>query len=70
MNERSQRCGNCEFYDAKIKVCRSPFHYNIPKGRLPLGIKLERVKMEPSDGEGCKFWLLDTLSWKRPETPA
>ncbi len=52
-------CGNCDFYDRQSKVCRCPVNYTIPKGKIPLGVKLDRIKMEPSDGEGCTFWELN-----------
>lgn len=61
---KHQRCGNCDLYDEKEKLCRCPFVYSIPKDSLPLGVKLDRIKMDKSDGEGCKFWQLGRLSWK------
>lgn len=63
MND-AQRCGNCDFYDRQVKVCRKSFKFTLPKNRVPLGVKLERVKMEVSDGAGCMFWELDKDSWK------
>jgi len=52
----TKNCGTCKFYDKLCKACRCPFDYKIPKGVLPMGVKLDRVPMESSDGEGCTFW--------------
>ena len=50
----TKNCGTCKFYDKESKVCRAIF--KLPNMNVPSGVKLERVKMESSDGEGCTFW--------------